>query len=145
MANLARLVKSNRFFPPYSQAAENSLSPVKPVIFNKMLLPPVTFKLWVAMLLLRKPDAEISNELPTRGYIEGAANFVWIKNGNPPDANALGPRRKPKSVNRSDHRIIERLRHGLAAKAKACFRLMVTKNGKVNRRVLQSCEFEAGV
>jgi len=118
---------------------------VKRLIVHKVPLPLVTFELGVEMLLLGKAGAKISDELPRRGGAEGAANFCRIEDRYPADADALRPRREPKRMNRSDHRIIERLRHGFLTKPKACFGRMVAEDGKVNRRVMQSREFEAGI
>ena len=122
-----------------------ALTPVQPFTLGKMLLPVVAFELRIEMFFLGKPYAEIGDELPACRHIEGAADFLRLKDRNPADANALRPRREPKSMNRGNDRIIERLGHGLAAKTMACFGRMVAEDRKMDGRFPQSCEFEAGI
>src|SRR5262249_19079633 len=108
-------------------------------------LPMVTFKLWVEMFFLWKADAQIGDELPGSRHNEGAADFVRVEDRYPAGADALRPRGEPKGVNRGDHRIIERVRPGLVPKAETCLRRMIAEDSKVNRRITQSREFEAGI
>jgi hypothetical protein len=110
-----------------------------------MLLPAVAFELGIEMFFLRKSDAEVGNELPAFGHSERTADFFWVKDRNPSNTDTLRPCSEPKSMNRGDNRIIERLWHRPAAKAKARLRRMIAKDRKVHRCLVQPGELEARI
>src|ERR1700757_2162492 len=91
---------SEAAFRGQSLKGAQCLSAVQPFTFYKTLLPVVAFELGIEMFFLRITGAKIGDKLPACGHSEHAADYLRVKDRNPSDADALRPRREPKSMNR---------------------------------------------
>ena len=97
------------------------------------------------MFLPRKANAEVGDERPGARNIERLGDRARIEDRDPADAEAAGARGEPECVQRADRRIAARFRHGASAEAMALFGRLVTKDGKLYRRIVEASKLEPGV
>jgi hypothetical protein len=91
---------------------------------------------------LRIAEAEIADEFPRGGNVKQRRDRLGVEDRDPAHANTLGARREPDRMHRGHRRIVDHLRHGVAAETVALGRRAVGEHRQVTGRLVQAGKFE---
>src|SRR5580704_13333902 len=118
------------------------LTPENDRRWHAPLLPSALLEFWDRVVGLRIAETEIADEFPFGGNVEQRGNRRGIEDRYPAHADALGARGEPDRVHRRHRRIVDHLRHGVAAEAVALGRRAIGEHRQVTGRLVQAGELE---
>src|SRR3546814_21172250 len=101
------------------------------------LLPALTRQLRVRLRRLRIAEAKVGDEAPVVRHREVAPHCRGIENRNPAEPHALGPRREPQRVHRTERRVEQRLRHGPETEAVGPSGVDLGDNGELVGHIIE--------